>query len=268
MKKFVCTDVLVMLVLACSLTACCMRRAPLPAPSLPAGALVLRSDVKPPLTLTAEPAGAAALRLRITAKRTVVAPPAVEISVAGKRGTSVLATTSDAARSTYVVTVPVSVGDQLMVAMRARARDGRELLATARVSTILLEPAQTGIAYSANGQVSLMVPPGALPPDRWLVFGPADAPAPAGRMFISEPQLIAAGTAGERLTHPGALRFILMQSAALAPFDPATARIERFDPRRRRWVPQPSRREPLPLTGGLVLQTDRLGIYAVTARRR
>jgi hypothetical protein len=232
---------------------------------------MLRGDAKAPLAIGARPIGAAELLVSVTPSRPVAAPPVVEVSVTGERQAKTFSTKADPGSGSYVVTIPVEVGELLMLVGRGKASgDGAPLVAMARINTTLIDPKETVMAFSANGQLSLMVPPGALPPGSWLAFGPADVAPPPDRIFVREPQRIAANSGSDKLAKPVDLHIVLpdpQEGGAHPKFDPATARIERFDPERNQWEPQPSQPEDVPLAGGFFLETDRLGIYAVTARR-
>jgi hypothetical protein len=263
-----------LLVLTLSLAGCPPLAVVPPPPGGAAKRLVIRGQPERTLALSATPAGPDQLRLRITPKRPVKALPTVEVSVTGSRQVRPIVSSLDPATSTYLAVTPVTVGDQLLVVARAIARDdGAELLSTVRVNTAPLDPKEAVTAFSADGQLSITVPAQGLPPGSWLAIGPAEAPPPGGgdMVVVREPQCIAAGTPDDKLAYEGVIRFVLpdaQEGGAHPDFDPATARIERFDPQRNLWEPQPTEREPAPLTSGLMIKSDRLGIYAVTAYRR
>lgn len=215
-----------------------------------------------PLAIEATPKGDGDLRVRVTLAEPPKDAPVIEASVTGRGKVQFYNTT--AAGDAYEADIPVTAGDMLMLVVRA---DGETAMFL--VNTEPLITGETMFTASANGQLNFVVPPDAFPKGTWLTFAPtANVEPPPGRIFVREPQRIAASTDGDALQGIAEVHFGLpdrQEGGAHADFDPATVRIERYDAESETWEPLKTSFEQAPLTGGYFAETSRLGIYALTA---
>ncbi|HEV3469805.1 MAG TPA: hypothetical protein VG148_10830 [Pyrinomonadaceae bacterium] len=215
-------------------------------------------------------AGQALVRARAGAE--LRGAPRAEFSLTGSTKTEVVRMRFDAATRTYVGLVnqlpPDAQGSVQVVAVDAA---GRSVTRLAAVSLSPVLPDRETELFSADGQLSLTIPAGALPRGARVAVGPSASPPPpagGGAEILSGPFSVAASTGG-RLNRPAVLRFQLAPPGgkgwAAAAFHPKSFEALRYDPAAMRWES---------VGGTLVegvevvtLPIVELGSYVLTARR-
>lgn len=123
--------------------------------------------------------------------------------------------------------------------------------------------------FSSNGQLSLTVPKGALPPSAIVAIGPSNAQPlilEPGMMVVSGPFSVAASQ-GNQMREKGVVRFQLpnrLGARAVDGFDEKSFEIWRYNPEKKEWERLGG--TLLDTVDVISLTTDQLGDYAVTAR--
>ena len=195
--------------------------------------------------------------------------PQVEVTLKGSANGQRAAMSFDSDTQSYVSSgLKLPVGAYANVQVSATAENGQS---ATRLFSLVLSPlnpnAETDI-FSANGQLNLTVPSGALPRTALVAIGPSSAPPPGlndGDMVVSGPFSVAASS-GKQMRQTGVVRFQLSNlrgARASDGFDPKSFEIRHFNPESKEWESVGG--TLLPSVDVISVSTNQLGDYAVTA---
>lgn len=232
----------------------------------------LQINVTPePFVLAAsiEPGKAGQVRIRVRSTAALKTPPQVAINLTGSTGAQPVTMSLDQATASYTGTATLPVNTKASLQVTAIGDNGQPVT---RLFSLALSPLNANSdshIFSANGQLSLIIPTGALPADAIVSIGPSSVPPPsldADFIVVSGPFSVAAST-GQQMKGSAVVRFQLPNRCgdrATDGFDSKSFEIRRYNPENKMW-------ESL---GGTLLEsvdvisltTDHLGDYAVTAR--
>ena len=220
--------------------------------------------------VSVEPAGAEGqVTIRVRTDSPLKSTPQVEVTRKGST-TALKATMNfDAAAQSYTSTgFKLPVGAYASVQVTATAEGGQSIV---RLFNLVLSPvnanSETDI-FSADGQLNLTVPSGALPQTALVAIGPSSAPLPPlneGDMIVSGPFSVAASS-GKQMRQAGVVRFQLSNlrgARASDGFDPKSFEIRHFNPERKEWESVGG--TLLPSVDVISVSTNQFGDYAVTA---
>ncbi len=239
---------------------------------LPQKAHVQMSVSSEPFSMfvSVEPAGTGGqLNIHVRTDSPLKFAPQVEVTQTGSTTALKAPMTFDAATQSYSSTgLRLPVGAYGNVQVIATAESGQT---AKRLFSLVLSPlnanSETDI-FSANGQLNITVPNGALPATALVAVGPSSAPLPPlndGDMIVSGPFGVSASS-GKKMRQQGVIRFQLSNlrgARASDGFDPRSFEIRRFNPETQRWESLGA--TFLPSVDVISVFTNQLGDYAVTA---
>ena len=237
-----------------------------------------KSDLQ--MTLAPEPFALAAgvaptsqagqVQVRVRADAPLKSAPQVTVTVTGSTDTQKVAMTLDQATGSYVGQIlklpPVANASLQVTATNANNQSVSRIF---NMSLSPLNPQSESEIFSANGQLSLTVPVGAMPDSAYLTIGPSSAPPPdlaPDFVIVSGPFSVAAST-DMPMRKEGVIRFQLPNrrgNRASDGVDPNTFEIRRYNPNGGKWEIIDG--TFLPSVDVISVQTNQLGDYAVTAR--
>ncbi|HSP61462.1 MAG TPA: hypothetical protein VLQ90_00615, partial [Pyrinomonadaceae bacterium] len=221
--------------------------------------------------VSVEPSGTAGqLNIHVRTDSPLKSAPQLEVTQTGSTNAQRAAMTFDAATQSYTsAEFKLPVGAYANLQVIATAESGESIT---RLFSFVLSPlnanSETDI-FSANGQLNLTVPNGALPATALVAVGPSSAPMPPLKdayMIVSGPFSVAASS-GKRMRSAGVVRFQLPNlrgERASNGFDPKSFEIRRYNSERKEWESLGG--TLLPSVDVISVSTNQLGDYVVTAR--
>ena len=174
----------------------------------------LQINVTPePFVLAAsiEPGKAGQVRIRVRSTAALKTPPQVAINLTGSTGAQPVTMSLDQATASYTGTATLPVNTKASLQVTAIGDNGQPVT---RLFSLALSPLNANSdshIFSANGQLSLIIPTGALPADAIVSIGPSSVPPPsldADFIVVSGPFSVAAST-GQQMKGSAVVRFQL-----------------------------------------------------------
>jgi hypothetical protein len=215
-------------------------------------------------------AGQALIRARAGAE--LKSAPQIEFSLVGSTKIQMVEMRFDSATRTYVGVVnQLPFDTQATVQAIAIDKASRSVTRNVSVSFSPVVPNVETDLFSADGQLSLTIPVGALPGGTRVGIGSNAFPTPSiseGAEILSGPFNVIAST-GRRLNKPAILRFQLPPQAgkrsATSMFDPKSFEVLHYNPETERW--EKAGGTLLEAVAIVTLPISELGAYVLTARR-
>jgi len=234
------------------------------------GALQLTAAREPfRMFVSLEPVAGGQVTINVRTDAALRSAPEAEITLKGSTNALRAVMKFDAASQSYTSNaLKISDGAYASLQVTATAEGGSIIV---RLFSLVLSPlnanAETDV-FSADGQLNLTVPAGALPQTAVVAIGPSSAPLPPlgdGDMIVSGPFSVTTSS-GNVMRRAGVVRFQLSNlrgARASDGFDPRSFEIRRFSPESKKWESLGGRL--LTSVDVISVSTNQLGDYAVTA---
>ena len=209
------------------------------------------------------------VRIRVRSSDQLKTPPKLSISLTGSTGMQTVAMSFDQDTTSYTGTATLPANTNASFEVNATNENSQTVR---RFFSLALSPLNANTEsqlFSSNGQLSLTVPKGALPPSAIVAIGPSNAQPlilEPGMMVVSGPFSVAASQ-GNQMREKGVVRFQLpnrLGARAVDGFDEKSFEIWRYNPEKKEWERLGG--TLLDTVDVISLTTDQLGDYAVTAR--
>jgi len=222
------------------------------------------------LSASVEPtAKAGQVRIHVRSTEQLKTPPQLRINLTGSTGAQPITLTFDQDTTSYTGTATLPVNTKASFEVSATNENSQTVSRLFSLALSPLNPNTDSQLFSSNGQLSLIVPKGALPASAIVAIGPSTAPPlppDSGMIVVSGPFSVTVSQ-GNQMKQAGVIRFQLpnrLGPRAVDGFDSKSFEIWRYNPEKKEWE----------RVGGTLLDsvdvisinTDQLGDYAVTAR--
>jgi len=222
------------------------------------------------LSASVEPtAKSGQIRIRVRSTEQLKTPPRLTISLTGSTAAQTIALSFDQDTASYTGTATLPANTKASLEVNATNENSQTVSRFFSLALSPLNPNTDSQLFSSNGQLSLIVPAGALPGDAIVAIGPSTAPplpVEGGMTVVSGPFSVTASP-GNQMKEAGVVRFQLpnrLGPRAADGFNSKSFEIWRYNREKNEWERRGG--TLLDSVDVISLTTDQFGDYAVTAQ--